>query len=85
MKYTAYKKDRLKVSILKHGQLIPIVVDEDTNNIIDGQLRMDILDELGIEPTIIKIKTDNWVEARKEVISTQGYSYMNIAWMESYE
>ena len=82
MKYTAYKKDKLKLSILKHGQLVPITVDKATKNIIDGQLRMQILDECGIEPVINYIETDNWVEARKEVISTQGYSYMNIAWME---
>lgn len=85
MKYTSYKKDKLKLSILKHGQLVPITVDKATKNIIDGQLRMQILDECGIEPVINYIETDNWVEARKEVISTQGYSYMNIAWMESYE
>ena len=85
MNYTQYKKDILTKSLREKGQLVPIIVDSITQNIIDGQLRSELLFELGIEPWIVQKESTNWVEERKQVIMTQGYSYMNIKWMENYE
>ena len=85
MNYTQYKKDILTKSLREEGQLVPIIVDSITQNIIDGQLRSELLFELGIEPWIVQKESTNWVEERKQVILTQGYSYMNIKWMENYE
>ena len=85
MNYTQYKKDILTKSLREKGQLVPIIVDSITQNIIDGQLRSELLFELGIEPWIVQKESTNWVEERKQVVMTQGYSYMNIKWMENYE
>lgn len=46
--------DRLKQSIAVSGQQVPILVDADTGEIIDGEHRLRACRELGIEPQVIE-------------------------------
>lgn len=44
--------DRLKASIAKDGQQIPILIDSNTGEVVDGYYRLLICDELGIDPMV---------------------------------
>lgn len=44
--------ERLKVSIEKDGQQIPVLIDSNTDEVIDGEHRLKICEELGLEPKI---------------------------------
>lgn len=45
-------RQRLAVSMLKHGQQVPIIADAETGEIIDGMHRREVCLELGREPRI---------------------------------
>lgn len=50
--------ERLKASIEKDGQQIPILIDSNTDDIVDGEHRLKICQELGLEPLIEKRALD---------------------------
>ena len=48
------RREALKADIQKRGLMVPIEVDADTGDILDGQNRADICAELGIEPQQVR-------------------------------
>jgi hypothetical protein len=48
------ERAELKESIRKFGQFDPIIVDPDTNQILDGRNRLEICQELGVKPKIAR-------------------------------
>ena len=76
----------LKASIEKSGVLVPVEVDEDTGELLDGHHRLKICQELGIEaPRVLRsFKRD---EDRKEHALTLNLMRRHlgpISWAESF-
>lgn len=77
----------LKSSIEKNGVLVPIEVDEDTGELLDGHHRMRICQELGIEAPVTRRKFAGDKE-RKEHALTLNLMRRHlgpISWSESFK
>ena len=57
----------LKLSIQRHGQYVPIIVNQD-GVILDGHLRYGACQELGIKPEIRVRQFENRLEEKKFII-----------------
>lgn len=77
----------LKASIQKNGVLVPVEVDEDTGELLDGHHRMQICQELGIEAPVKRRKFSSDKE-RKEHALTLNLMRRQlgpISWAESFK
>jgi len=60
--------ERLKASIAQDGQQIPILIDSNTGEVIDGKHRQRVCNELGIEPKVESRPLEPDVAARLKVV-----------------
>jgi hypothetical protein len=62
-----FDPETLKLSIQRHGQYVPIIVNQD-GIILDGHLRYGACQELGIKPEIMVRQFENRLEEKKFII-----------------